>query len=78
VASQFPLSADWLAPISYQCSRHSIEMDKPLILAYAAETGFLKSKFPLNVKIKYQRVNAKGSFDWYNIRTLSVFVAQSL
>jgi hypothetical protein len=38
-------------------------MDKPHILAYAAETGFLrfsKSKLPLNLKIKYQRFNAKG------------------
>jgi hypothetical protein len=37
-------------------------MEKPHNLADAAETGFcnLKSKFPLNVKKKYQQFNAKG------------------
>jgi hypothetical protein len=39
-----------------------IEMDKPHILAYAAEADFsdLKSKFPLYLKIKCQLFNAKG------------------
>jgi hypothetical protein len=45
---------------SVMCSRRLIEMDKPHILASAAETDFcnLMSKFPLNLKIKYQ---------WFNV-----------
>jgi hypothetical protein len=36
-------------------------MDKPHILALAAETGFLlfKGQVPLKLKRKYQRLNAK-------------------
>jgi hypothetical protein len=39
-----------------------IELDKPHILALAAETGFLlfKEPVPLKFKKKYQRFNAKG------------------
>jgi hypothetical protein len=68
VASLFPLWADCLAAISWlTCRCQLFPTGAPLkwmsyILALAAETGFwhLKSKFPLNVKIKYQRFNAKS------------------
>jgi hypothetical protein len=49
-------------PLSVICSGRPIELDKPHVLALAAETGFcnLKSKFPLILKIKYQRFNGNG------------------
>jgi hypothetical protein len=48
VASLFPLSAGWLAAISY-LQRTPIKLDKPHISALAAETGFLlfKEQVPL-------------------------------
>jgi hypothetical protein len=51
VASQFSLSAGWLTAIS-DFSGRLIKLDKPHILALAAETGFLlfKEKFPLKFK----------------------------
>ncbi len=44
----YPLSADWLTAISY-LQRTPVELDKPHILALAAETGFLlfKEQVPL-------------------------------
>jgi hypothetical protein len=49
-------------PLSVLCSGRPIELEKPHILPLAAETGFcdLKSKFPLILKIKYQRFNVNG------------------
>jgi hypothetical protein len=46
-------------PLSVLCSGHPIELDKPHILALAAETVFgdLKSKFPLILKRRYQQFN---------------------
>jgi hypothetical protein len=54
-------------------------MDKPHILAVAAETCFcdLKSNFPLNLKIKYQHFKEKGkSLNRYNFLPLLVFTGQ--
>jgi hypothetical protein len=44
------------------CSGLPYDFNKPYIVAEAAETDFcdLKSKFPLNLKIKYQWFNAEG------------------
>jgi hypothetical protein len=49
-------------PLSALCSERPIELDKPHILALAAETGFLlfEEQVPLNLKQKLQRFNAKG------------------
>jgi hypothetical protein len=49
VASLFPLSAGWLSVI---CSGQPIELDKPHILASAAETGFLQFKEQVPLKFK--------------------------
>jgi hypothetical protein len=48
-------------PLSVICSGRPVELDKPHILALAAETGFLlfKEQVPIKLK-KYQRFNAKG------------------
>jgi hypothetical protein len=50
-------------PLSVICSGHPIELDKPHILALAAETGFLlfKEQVPLKFKeeISAIRSNAK-------------------
>jgi hypothetical protein len=48
-------------PLSVICSGRPIELDKPHILALAAETGFLlfKEQVPLKFKNKYQQFNAK-------------------
>jgi hypothetical protein len=45
-------------PLSVLCSGHPIELDKPHILALAAETGFLrfKEQVPLNFKNKISAV----------------------
>jgi hypothetical protein len=48
-ASLFSLSAGWLAAIS-NCSGRPIELDKPHILALAAEIGFLLFKEKVPVK----------------------------
>ncbi len=63
-----PNSDKPILAISWLTSRYQLFavgaplMDKPHILASAAETGFynLKSKFPLSVKLKYQGFNVKG------------------
>jgi hypothetical protein len=49
-------------PLSVICSGRPIELDKPHILALAAETVFLlfKEQVPLKFKKEYQRFNAKG------------------
>jgi hypothetical protein len=49
-------------PLSVLCSGSPIELDKPHILAYAAETSFLRFKelVHLNFKNKYQRFNGNG------------------
>jgi hypothetical protein len=49
-------------PLSVICCGRPIELDKPHILALAAETSFLlfKEQVPLKFKKKYQRFNAKG------------------
>jgi hypothetical protein len=68
-------------PLSALCSGRPTELDKPHILALAAETGFLlfKEQDPLNLKKKYQRFNAKGRpFDLYHSQPLLVFAGQSL
>jgi hypothetical protein len=45
-------------PLSVICSRRPIELDKPHILALAAETGFLrfKEQVPYNFKNKISAV----------------------
>jgi hypothetical protein len=56
-------------------------LDKPYILALAAETGFLlfKEEVPLKFKKKYQQFNAKRRpFDLYHFQPLLVFAGQSL
>jgi hypothetical protein len=59
-------------PLSVISNGYTTEMDELHILALAAETGFLhlKSRFPLNAKIKYQRLNAKSRpLDLSHLRT---------
>jgi hypothetical protein len=48
-------------PLSVICSGRPIELDKPHILALAAETGFLqfKEEVPLKFKKKYQPFDVK-------------------
>jgi hypothetical protein len=68
-------------PLSDICSRRLNELDKPHILALAAETGFLlfKEQFPVKFKNKYQRFNAKGrSFVCYYFQPRLIFAGQSL
>jgi hypothetical protein len=47
------------------CSGHSIELDKPHILALAAETGFLrfKEQVPLKCKKEILAVQCERPFD---------------
>ncbi len=58
-------------PLSVICSGRPIELDKPHILALAAETRFLlfKEQAPLKFKKENQRFNAKGKpFDLYHFQ----------
>jgi hypothetical protein len=59
-SSLFPLSAGWLTAISY-LQRTSHSLDKPHILALAAETGFLlfKEQVPLKFKKEISAVQCK-------------------
>jgi hypothetical protein len=56
----FSYKSEWA--FRYQFLAAGIELDKPHILALAAETVFcdLKSKFPIILKLKYQRFNGNG------------------
>jgi hypothetical protein len=48
------ISAGNLFPLAVICTGQAVEMDKPHILAKAAETGFLQfiEQVPLNVKYR--------------------------
>jgi hypothetical protein len=48
-----------LFPLSVICSGRPIELDKPHILALAAESGFLL--FKEQVPIKFKKINIRGS-----------------
>jgi hypothetical protein len=55
-------------PLSVLCSRHPIELDKPHILALAAEIGFLlfKEQVPHNLKNKISAVQ----WEWKTSRLI--------
>jgi hypothetical protein len=55
-------------PLSVLCSGRPIELDKPHILALAAETGFLqfKEQVPLNFKNKISAVQ----WEWKTARLI--------
>ncbi len=65
------LFQEWQAQFCHQlvgflllviCSRHSIDMDKPLTVAQVTEIGTLQfiEQIPFNLEIKYKLFNVKG------------------
>ncbi len=74
------MSAGWLTTISY-LQRTPIELDKPHILALAAETGFLlfKEQVPLKFKKEISAVQCeRKTFRLISLSTLLIFAGQSL
>jgi hypothetical protein len=53
-------------PLSVICSRHSVELEKPHILALAAETSFLlfKEQVPLKFKKEISAVQCERKTFW--------------
>jgi hypothetical protein len=67
-ASLFPLSADWLPAISYLQWAPPLKMDKPHILASAAETSFLQ--FKEQVPLKFKNKMSAFQFEWKTSRLI--------
>jgi hypothetical protein len=69
-ASLFPLLAGWLTVISY-LQWHPSELDKPHILALAAEAGFLL--FKEQVPLKFKKECNRKAFRLTSLSTPVIF-----